>query len=418
MWVTFAPCLYIFVDYYFHHVSTFTINAIHSLSSIYMLLYPLVVYFTFGVFDDISFKNDQVPSHSTVPGSGLRRGILIGAVLNVIGSGMRWFGAIPSLYGFLFLFIGQSIAALAQVFMLAIPPQLAVAWFPESEINVATSIAVSANNLGIAIGCLWSPWAIHLDTMLDDIPHLLLLQFIMCTLVILIITVAFQKQPPCYTQTSVDISNSNVDSTTQRLFKEKNFILLLLSYGVIFGAQCAIITLIDQILLPPFTGIIVENDVGILSCVTLFVGVLGSILVGHYLDNTKKYRLVCGTLSILTSFSMIVLYISIEWKSFWGVAFSCIGFGASSYSIAPAIFQYCGELFYPVNEIIPTGYLFLIGNIGGVILVAFMGWTENTDSDFNMRWPMIYLLIAVIIGSLAMIRVNGPLKRSLTTILV
>lgn len=60
--------------------------------------------------------------------------------------------------------------------MLSIPPQLAVAWFPENEINVATSIAVSANNLGIAAGCALTPLVVKQATRDTDIPHLLLIQ--------------------------------------------------------------------------------------------------------------------------------------------------------------------------------------------------------------------------------------------------
>ncbi|KAI8338417.1 major facilitator superfamily domain-containing protein [Chlamydoabsidia padenii] len=419
MWVTFAPCLYIFVDYYFQHSSPLTTNAIHSLSSVYMLLYPLVIHFTFPVFDDAIVKTNNDLGHLSsfvVPGSGLKRGILIGAVLNFLGASIRWLGAIPSLYGFFLLFTGQTLAALAQVFMLAIPPQLAVAWFPDNEINFATAIAVSANNLGIAVGCIWSPWAIKHATMMHDIPRLLFYQWIMCVIVLVLVWSAFQKRPPYNIHTSADLIGDTLhnDSTTKRLFKEKNFIYLLLAYGAIFGAQCAIITLIDQILLPPFSHIINEDDIGLLSCITLSIGVPGSILVGHYLDKTKRYHYICSILSIMTTISLISLYLSIEFKLFKGVIVSCILFGLSSYSIAPAIFQYCGELFYPVNEIIPTGYLFLVGNIGGVVLVAIMGWSDNAEMDFNMRQPLLCLLGTMVMGSIAMTRVRGTLKRSAT----
>lgn len=60
--------------------------------------------------------------------------------------------------------------------MLSIPPRLAVAWFPENEVNLATAIAVSANNLGIAAGCILTPLLIKESTMHTDIPHLMLLQ--------------------------------------------------------------------------------------------------------------------------------------------------------------------------------------------------------------------------------------------------
>jgi predicted MFS family arabinose efflux permease len=60
--------------------------------------------------------------------------------------------------------------------MLSIPPRLAVAWFPEDEINVATSIAVSANNLGIAAGCALTPLVVKQVTRLTDVPNLLFIQ--------------------------------------------------------------------------------------------------------------------------------------------------------------------------------------------------------------------------------------------------
>jgi hypothetical protein len=81
-------------------------------------------------------------------------------------------------------------------------------------------------------------------------------------------------------------------------------------------------------------------------------------------------------------------------------------------AIAPAIFQYSSELFYPVNEIIPTGYLFTIGNIGGVLLVAMMGWSENMDIQFTMRLPMLCLTVVIFIGSYFMFQINGVLKRT------
>lgn len=106
-WITFAPCLYIFVQYYFQHESTSTINAIHSLSSVYMMVYPFAIQFTFKYFED---RLDG----SLPPGNGLRRGILIGACLNAVAGGVRWLGAIPSMYGFSILFLGQTIAAIGK----------------------------------------------------------------------------------------------------------------------------------------------------------------------------------------------------------------------------------------------------------------------------------------------------------------
>jgi hypothetical protein len=70
-----------------------------------MMIYPFAIQFTFEYFEDRLYYP---------PGNGLRRGILVGAMLNAIAGGVRWLGAIPSLYGFIILFLGQTIAAVGK----------------------------------------------------------------------------------------------------------------------------------------------------------------------------------------------------------------------------------------------------------------------------------------------------------------
>lgn len=77
----------------------------------------------------------------------------------------------------------------------------------------------------------------------------------------------------------------------------------------------------------------------------------------------------------------------------------------------PAIIQFTGELFYPINKIIPTGYLISAGNIGGVLLVALMSWAEDTNNVFSMRLPLAYLTIAMLASTFMMYQVKGALHR-------
>ncbi|KAI8373915.1 major facilitator superfamily domain-containing protein [Blakeslea trispora] len=376
-------------------------NAINALSSVYMLVYPFAIQFTFTYFEDRPMG---------LPGNGLRRGILIGAFLNTLGAGVRWLGAAPSIYGFIVLFVGQTVAAVAQVFMLAIPPQLAVAWFPKNEINIATSIAVSANNLGVAAGCAFTPLMVRQASHSRDIPFLLFLQFVMCLVVFFFVRYAFQKPPPYWRSAMQTIIS--VDQQALRLLKEKRFIYMLISYSIIMGSQCTIITLLAQILIPPFRTVMDEQYIGLLGALMLFLGVPASILGGYYLDKTAQYSEVCTLLSAVAAASTLGLYFSCEIGSVIGVVLSCICFGVASYAISPAFFQFASELFYPVSEIIPTGYLFTVGNIGGVFLVAVMGWCENLDSIFPMRWPLLCLAIAMWISVYFMSQVKGVLKRT------
>ena len=106
---------------------------------------------------------------------------------------------------------------------------------------------------------------------------------------------------------------------------------MLGSYCIIMGAQCAIITLLAQILIPPFKHVIDEKLVGLLGAAMLFVGFPASISVGYYLDQTLKYRKVCILLSMATAVSVLCLYLASELEYLTGVVVSCVCFGLSSY---------------------------------------------------------------------------------------
>ncbi|CAG8489734.1 3660_t:CDS:2 [Paraglomus occultum] len=56
--------------------------------------------------------------------------------------------------GFWILFIGQTIDAAAQVFILGVPPKLVSVWFSMGQQNLAISVGIMANNAGVAAGFL------------------------------------------------------------------------------------------------------------------------------------------------------------------------------------------------------------------------------------------------------------------------
>jgi hypothetical protein len=117
---------------------------------------------------------------------------------------------------------------------------------------------------------------------------------------------------------------NEVNSSDQlsQLWKQRGFIYMLGAYTIIMGAQCAIITLLAQILIPPFKNQIDEKLVGLLGAVMLFVGFPASISVGYYLDQTLKYSRVCTILSAVTAFSVLGLYLSTETGFLSGVVIS------------------------------------------------------------------------------------------------
>ncbi|KAM3181488.1 hypothetical protein ACTXT7_014270 [Hymenolepis weldensis] len=126
--------------------------AITWFSMIYMLMYiPMVV-----------------PGTWLLNRYGLRAALLIGAGLNAVGACVKCVSmelshpygveTTAALSSFPILMLGQCICALAQVFTLGMPAQLAATWFGESEVALATAIGAA----GILIAD-WLKRPLHTD---------------------------------------------------------------------------------------------------------------------------------------------------------------------------------------------------------------------------------------------------------------
>ena len=88
------------------------------------------------------------PSNFIMDKYGAKTGILIGCVLTILAMWIKIF--INS--GFYIVLIGQTLAAIAQPFILNAPAKVSAAWYSEEGRAMATTIASAANPLGVAIG--------------------------------------------------------------------------------------------------------------------------------------------------------------------------------------------------------------------------------------------------------------------------
>nr|CAG8575309.1 2654_t:CDS:2 [Entrophospora candida] len=374
LWITFAPCLYIFM----HHYSQATPSYINSLSTIYMIMYPILL----------------LPSLKIFAVWDLHGGLLFGAFLNSLGSFVRFLGSFGP-RGFWVLFLGQTIAASGQVFILVLPPKLAITWFDHGEQNLAASIGIMANNAGVAAGFLLSPFMIKEETAQYDIPKYLLIQCGVCTFIYLFLVLVFRSSPSHSSSNSKSVVSLTVFIS---YFADKPFIFLTTSFGIIIGAQYALSTLLAQMIMPVFE-IYDETKIGILGFSIVVAGVVGSFVIGIYLDHSFAYKRSCHVLYIGTIIALGVFNISLK-NEILSLAFlSSICFGIFSFAIPSAIFRYAtlatsmreGE-----DEIASTSILNTSAQIWGILLVALMDIAENNDKIFTMElsnWLLFTILV-------------------------
>ncbi|CAG8484182.1 12579_t:CDS:2 [Ambispora gerdemannii] len=381
LWITFAPCLFVFMSHYRHTTPSY----INSLSTVYMFIYPFLLLPSIKIFDIY----------------GLRNGVLLGAFLNAFGALLRFLGAFgPS--GFWCLFMGQAFAAAANVFIIGVPPKLANLWFQIGEQNIAIAVGVMANNAGIAAGFILSPYMIKKETAKSDIPEYMLLQFGVCTLIYAFLVFTFDTD-----STSITIERrahqikTTLLSTMKIYLTSLPFLLLSTSFGIIIGAQYAVSTLLAQMVVPVFS-MYDESQVGLLGFSIVIAGVIGSLLIGFYLDYSFAYRNTCRVLYIGATISLALFNIGLCLQSLKLVFLGSICFGMFTFAITPAVFQFVTTIKLANNqvkdEITTTGILNSVVQVWGIMLVAVMDVMENSKEKFTMRIANWGLFIVVMIG--------------------
>lgn len=76
----------------------------------------------------------------------LRQISILASCLTACGVGIRLFSVSPD--SFYIVLIGQSLAAVAQVFIMSLPSKLAAVWFGSKEVSTACAFAVLGTQLG------------------------------------------------------------------------------------------------------------------------------------------------------------------------------------------------------------------------------------------------------------------------------
>ena len=76
---------------------------------------------------------------------GLRFVTIIATLLNALGAWIKCAAVSPG--SFFILMAGQTVCAVAQIFVLGIPARLAAVWFGPDEVSTATSIGVFGNQV-------------------------------------------------------------------------------------------------------------------------------------------------------------------------------------------------------------------------------------------------------------------------------
>ncbi|KAH6935262.1 hypothetical protein HPB50_004831 [Hyalomma asiaticum] len=130
--------------------------------------------------------------------------------------------------------------------------------------------------------------------------------------------------------------------------RDRDFRLLLLSYGINTGAFYSVSTLLNPVVMRYFPG--EENFAGLLGVTLVMSGLLGSWAAGWVLDKTGKYKEVSVVTYAFSTLGLFVYTFVLSLRSRWLTGSACFFLGFFLAGYIPVGLQLGAEITYPLPE--------------------------------------------------------------------
>uniref|UniRef100_H2YHH0 Choline/ethanolamine transporter FLVCR1 n=1 Tax=Ciona savignyi TaxID=51511 RepID=H2YHH0_CIOSA len=369
---------------------------------------------------------------------GLRKILLVGSSLNAVGSLVKIGSVAPNLFAVSFL--GQTIAACAQSFILEIPPKIASVYFGPSEVSTATAIGVFGNQLGVALGFLLPPIIVPNGTeeeIASGLRILFISSAVVCTVVVFLVFFIIKDEPPIPPSKARAISIAaesshhakhsslgNYKRSIRVLMKDVPYLLLLITYGINTGTYYAIGTLLNPIIL--YFHEDAGKEVGEIGLTMIVAGLAGSVICGVFLDKTKLFKTTTVGIYILSLVFMVVFTFTLPVQLLWldYLTIGVLGFFMTGY--LPIGFEFAAEITFPESEATSSGllnvsaqvtiYFIFAYNYLSLRLPLFFGilFTLSAEQILNghgVQAANIFMCAALVVGTIMTVLIKSDLKR-------
>ncbi|KAM6150873.1 solute carrier family 49 member A3 isoform 2-T2 [Erethizon dorsatum] len=333
---------------------------------------------------------------------GLSLQTILGAWLNFLGSALR---ALPCMAvgipnPFAFFMAGQSLCALAQTLVIS-PAKLAALWFPEHQRATANMIATMSNPLGVLVANLLS---LALVKKGEDIPLMLGVYIIPASLACLLATTCIWESVP-----PIPPSAGAASSTSEKflpglllLLQNKAYVILAMCFGGGIGVFSSFSALLEQILC--VSGYSSEFS-GLCGALFIVFGILGALILGLYVDQTKHFTEATKIGLCLASLACVAFSLVAQLQGQAIVlAAICSLLGLFGFAVAPVAMELAIECSFPVGEGAATGLVFVLGQAEGVLITVLLTalTVRRTDPSFStcqhgedsLDWTVSLLLMA------------------------
>ncbi|CAH2989603.1 unnamed protein product [Chilo suppressalis] len=389
-WVQYTIIQDIVVQYY--GVSS---NLVSWTSLVYMVTYVPLIF----------------PASWLLSRTGLRVTTIIGSFGTCAGAWLKVLSVPQDM--FWLGFMGQTVVAISQVFILNVPPRLAAVWFGANQVSSACSIGVFGNQLGVALGFLLPPILVRAQGSIEQIAEDFRLMFFLVagftTLLFVLILLFFKAAPPSPPSAAADFGSSldsNFYQSLKKLLTNRNYVLLLISYGINVGVFYAISTLLNQLVLTYYPG--ANADAGRIGLVIVVAGMVGSVICGMILDKTHRFKETTLAVYAASVIGMVIFTFTLDSGIIGVVYLSSILLGFFMTGYLPVGFEFASEVTYPEPEGTTSGILNAAVQIFGIVLTLLYEWMLGEVGD---RWSNLTLCALLALGTAITAAIRSDLRR-------
>ncbi|KAI1294723.1 putative MFS-type transporter -like protein [Halotydeus destructor] len=390
-WIQYSIIANIITEYY--DVTDYDVN---WTSVIYMVVYIPLIF----------------PASWLLDKKGLRFSVILGAFGTCLGAWIKTASVSPD--RFWVTMIGQTVAAVSQLFVLNIPPRIAAVWFKTEEASRATSIGVFGNQIGIALGFIIPPNLVDktsLQTISTGLSTMFIGVAVSTTVILILIVVLFEnapKHPPSLAQASAieSQSDSSFASVLSSLLTNRNYLLMLLTYGLNVGVFYAISTDLNQMVTSRFKDS--EESAGLMGLLLTVAGIFGSVICGYALDKTHLFKETTLFIYCFTLVGMIGFTGALRLSTLTPLYFVSFLLGFFMTGYLPIGFEFAAELSYPNPEGTSAGLLNAAAQVFGLVFTFGATYVIKEYSELTAN---IGLTISLILGVLLTAMIKPDLRR-------
>eukprot|EP01065_Artemidia_motanka_P040277 TRINITY_DN5011_c0_g1_i1.p1 TRINITY_DN5011_c0_g1~~TRINITY_DN5011_c0_g1_i1.p1 ORF type:complete len:519 (+),score=138.37 TRINITY_DN5011_c0_g1_i1:69-1559(+) len=306
----------------------------------------------------------SVPASWMLEVHGLRKSLLVGGCLTMMGSWLRFGGRGHDTFAC--VMAGQVLCASGQPMMQNAAPKLSATWFSEEHRSAATTAASLSQLVGCILAFVLPPAIID-----DEDSNLPLLNFVfavVCTFSFFVAVFLLRDKPPTPPSLSADAELTVHDfaGDVRTLLRSGSFIRLSLTFGLGLGVFNNMATVMAQ-LVEPFGY--TSTDVGMFGGLSIGCGIVGGAVAAAALDATRRYKealLIAFTVGAGITFS---IYTQLKDDNLAALSTVIALQGFLSQPALPIALEYGAELAYPLDESLPAGFLFMQGQLFGIMII-------------------------------------------------